>query len=118
MNLKKLGLVALAGALTVAAAHAATSKAKAKQPAASAPARATVGEPLKPAPAPAAPAAMPMPPAAAGATAAAPAGPPGKAEIKELVFDAGNIERGPDLKHDFVIKNVGQYDLTVDAKPG
>ena len=57
-------------------------------------------------------------PATASAADAAPSGPVGKVEIKELVFDAGKVDRGTDVSHAFTIKNVGPGDLTVDAKPG
>jgi hypothetical protein len=53
-----------------------------------------------------------------GAAPLKPAGPPGKAEIPELAFDAGSVERGTEIKHDFVIKSTGTNDLTIDAKPG
>jgi len=52
------------------------------------------------------------------AAIAAPAGPPGKAEMPETSFDAGTVERGAEVSHAFVIKNVGTNPLTVDAKPG
>ena len=119
MNPKKLGLLAVtaAGVVAIAVARSAATSPPAK-PATSAPspARATTGEPMKVTPAHGAvPVAAPN---AAPAVPAAPAGPPGKAEIKELVFDAGSVERGADIKHDFSIKNIGDHDLTVDAKPG
>ena len=49
---------------------------------------------------------------------AAPAGPAGQAEMPETVFDAGTVERGTDVSHAFVIENLGEHPLTVDAKPG
>ena len=55
---------------------------------------------------------------APAAPAAAVSGPVGKVEIKETVFDAGSVDRGTDVSHAFTIKNIGQGDLTVDAKPG
>ena len=58
-----------------------------------------------------------VPPATPGAPAV-PAGPAGKLEIKETTFDAGTVERGVKLSHAFELKNVGDHDLTVDAKPG
>jgi len=45
-------------------------------------------------------------------------GPGGKAEMPETTFDAGEVERGAEVKHAFVIKNVGEHPLTVEAKPG
>ena len=57
-------------------------------------------------------------PAPAPAAVVAPSGPVGKVEIKELIFDAGNVARGTDVSHAFSIKNIGPGDLTVDAKPG
>ena len=56
--------------------------------------------------------------ASGGSSAAATTGGGPKAEIAETVFDAGTVERGVDISHAFEIKNVGQADLTVDAKPG
>ena len=49
---------------------------------------------------------------------AAPAAPGGTVEIKERSWDAGTVERGGPVTHAFILKNVGKYDLTVDAKPG
>jgi len=60
----------------------------------------------------------PKPAAAPMTSAAAPAGPPGKAEVPETEFDAGDVERGTPATHTFVIKNVGEHPLTVDAHPG
>lgn len=67
----------------------------------------------QPAAAPATPKPTPAPTAIA-----VPAGPVGKVEIKETLFDAGKVERGTDVSHVFSVKNIGQADLTVDAKPG
>lgn len=50
--------------------------------------------------------------------AAAPSGPVGKVEIKETIFDAGEVERGKDITHAFQLKNVGLGDLNIEAKPG
>jgi hypothetical protein len=55
---------------------------------------------------------------ASPATPPVPAGPAGKLEVKETTFDAGTVERGVKLSHAFELKNVGEHDLTVDAKPG
>ena len=76
--------------------------------AAGTPVKVTATKPVAVTPAPAAPA----------APAAAASGPVGKVEIKETVFDAGSVDRGTDVSHAFTIKNLGQGDLTVDAKPG
>ena len=117
-----LSLGAVAGAADRSAPRPRRSDAS-KVPVASAPAETRAPAAVAP-PAPAsAPSVMPtmtMTPSAAPGTPPpmVPAGPPGKAEIKELVFDAGTVERGADLKHDFVIKSIGENDLTVDAKPG
>ena len=73
--------------------------------AAGTPVKVTATKPVAVTPAPAAP-------------AAAASGPVGKVEIKETVFDAGSVDRGTDVSHAFTIKNIGQGDLTVDAKPG
>jgi hypothetical protein len=124
MNVTKVGLMAVvaAGGMAAAIAHSAATGPKPVKPAkpakaasSSAPAAESPKMPAAPAPAPAAPAMMPAAGAPAAATAA---GPAGKAEIKETMFDAGTVERGADVAHAFVIKNVGKYDLTVDAKPG
>ena len=57
-------------------------------------------------------------PAPTPAAVVVPSGPVGKLEIKETIFDAGKVERGTDVSHAFVLKNIGLGDLTVDAKPG
>lgn len=57
-------------------------------------------------------------PGAPAPAPAVPAGPGGTVEIKETSWDAGTVERGGQVSHAFVIKNVGKHDLTVDAKPG
>jgi hypothetical protein len=62
-------------------------------------------------------ASKPADPATPGAPAV-PAGPAGKMEIKETTFNAGTVDRGVKVVHAFEIKNVGEHDLTVDAKPG
>ena len=101
---------------------AAPEAAPAAAPPATTPAADVHVHPAAPAPASAPAAVTPVmtmtPTAAPGTPAPAPAGPPGKAEIKELLFDAGTVERGAEIKHDFVIKSIGDNDLTVDAKPG
>lgn len=70
--------------------------------------KATAAKPVAITPAPAAPA----------PAAATPSGPVGKVEIKETIFDAGTVERGTDISHSFTLKNIGEGDLTVEAKPG
>ena len=73
----------------------------------------------KPAGASASASASAAPSAAAGASAGAvTTGAAPRAEITETVFDAGTVERGVEISHAFEVKNVGQADLTVDAKPG
>ena len=62
-------------------------------------------------------AATPVTPAPAPA-AATPSGPVGKVEIKETIYDAGQVEKGADISHAFELKNIGPGDLTVEAKPG
>ena len=47
-----------------------------------------------------------------------PAGPAGILEVAQTTFDAGSVERGTKVVHAFELKNVGEHDLTVDAKPG
>ena len=44
--------------------------------------------------------------------------PGGRLEVAEPVFDAGKVDRGQTLRHDFVLKNAGTEPLGVDAKPG
>lgn len=112
MNINKFGLLAVIGA--GAAALTVASRAATDPPAVQ------VAQAK-----PAAPAKLPAPvDPHAGHSHAAPApavvhsGPPGKAQVDEMVFDAGTVERGTDIKHDFKIKNVGENPLTVDAKPG
>jgi hypothetical protein len=60
----------------------------------------------------------PMPMMTPAAAPAAPTGPPTTVEIAETSFDAGSVEKGTDIKHEFVLKNVGENPLMVDAKPG
>jgi hypothetical protein len=56
---------------------------------------------------------------AAGADdAAAPTPPSGSLEVPELVYDAGKVKQGVTIRHEFVLKNVGAAELSVDAKPG
>jgi hypothetical protein len=44
--------------------------------------------------------------------------PAGRLEVPEPVYDAGTIEHGASLRHDFVVKNTGTAPLAIDAKPG
>jgi hypothetical protein len=46
------------------------------------------------------------------------AGPAGKLQVDETTFDGGKVDRGAKVVHAFVLKNVGEHDLTVEAKPG
>ena len=50
--------------------------------------------------------------------AAAADAPAGRLEVPEPVYDAGTIEHGAPLRHDFVVKNTGTAALAIDAKPG
>jgi hypothetical protein len=56
--------------------------------------------------------------AARAADNPATAPPTGSLEVPEAVFDAGKVERGVTLRHEFVLKNIGQAELSIDAKPG
>ena len=53
---------------------------------------------------------------AADAPATAPAA--GSLEVPEAVYDAGKIDRGVTVRHEFVLKNVGPGELSINAKPG
>ena len=53
--------------------------------------------------------------AAAGPATAPPAG---SLEVSEPVYDAGKVERGVTVRHEFVLKNIGQAELSINAKPG
>ena len=53
---------------------------------------------------------------AADAPATAPAA--GSLEVPEPVYDAGTVERGVTLRHAFALKNIGQAELSINAKPG
>ena len=55
---------------------------------------------------------------ARAADAPAPAPAAGSLEVPEAVYDAGKIDRGVIVHHDFVLKNVGQAELSINAKPG
>jgi len=39
-------------------------------------------------------------------------------EVPEPVYDAGTVERGVTLRHAFALKNIGQAELSINAKPG
>jgi len=39
-------------------------------------------------------------------------------EVTERVYDAGKVDRGATVRHEFVLKNVGTEELAIDAKPG
>ena len=49
---------------------------------------------------------------------AAPAPPAPSLEVPEPVYDAGTVERGVTLRHAFALKNIGQAELSIKAKPG
>jgi len=53
---------------------------------------------------------------AADAPATAPAA--GSLEVPEAVYDAGKVDRGVTIRHEFVLKNIGQAALSINAKPG
>jgi len=50
--------------------------------------------------------------------ASAPTPPSGSLEVPELVYDAGKIKQGVTIRHEFLLKNIGAAELSVDAKPG
>jgi hypothetical protein len=39
-------------------------------------------------------------------------------DIPDRVFEAGKIQRGTTLRHDFVVRNPGTEPLSIDAKHG
>ena len=53
---------------------------------------------------------------AADAPATAPAA--GGLGVPEAVYDAGKVDRGVTVRHEFVLKNVGPGELSINAKPG
>jgi len=53
---------------------------------------------------------------AADAPATAP--PAGSLEVPEAVYDAGKVDRGVTVRHEFVLKDVGPGELSINAKPG
>jgi len=42
----------------------------------------------------------------------------GSLEVPEAVYDAGRVDRGVTVRHEFVLKNIGQAALSINAKPG
>jgi len=38
--------------------------------------------------------------------------------VPEAVYDAGKIDRGVTVRHEFILKNIGQAALSINAKPG
>jgi hypothetical protein len=38
--------------------------------------------------------------------------------VPERVHDAGKVDRGVTVRHEFVVKNDGTTPLAIDAKPG
>jgi len=55
---------------------------------------------------------------ACAADAPATAPPAGSLEVPEAVYDAGKVDRGVTVRHEFVLKNIGQAALSINAKPG
>ena len=53
---------------------------------------------------------------AADAPATAPAS--GSLEVPKAVYDAGKVDRGVTVRHEFVLNNVGPGELSINAKPG
>jgi hypothetical protein len=43
---------------------------------------------------------------------------PAGLEVAERVYDAGKVDRGATVRHEFVLKNVGPAEVAIDAKPG
>ena len=39
-------------------------------------------------------------------------------EVKDRVHDAGKVDRGATVRHEFLLRNVGTEQLAIDAKPG
>jgi hypothetical protein len=39
-------------------------------------------------------------------------------QVTDRVYDAGKVDRGATLRHEFMLKNVGTAELAIDAKPG
>jgi hypothetical protein len=56
--------------------------------------------------------------ALAAADAPPPTVPHGRLVVEQRVYDAGKVERGVTIRHDFRVKNAGAAQLSVDAKPG
>ena len=50
----------------------------------------------------------------------APAPPPAarRLDVLERIYDAGKVDRGVTVRHEFVVKNGGTTPLAIDAKPG
>ena len=47
-----------------------------------------------------------------------PSGPPAALEVPARIYEAGKVDRGTVVKHDFALKNRGATPLSIDAKPG
>ena len=47
-----------------------------------------------------------------------PSEPPAALEVPARIYEAGRVDRGTVVKHDFVLKNRGATPLSIDAKPG
>ena len=39
-------------------------------------------------------------------------------EVTDRVYDAGKVDRGAAVRHEFILRNVGTEELAIDAKPG
>ena len=39
-------------------------------------------------------------------------------EVNDRMYDAGRVDRGATVRHEFRLKNIGTAELTIDAKPG
>ena len=39
-------------------------------------------------------------------------------EVADRVYEAGKVDRGATVRHEFVLKNNGTAELAIDAKPG
>ena len=39
-------------------------------------------------------------------------------EVSDRVYDAGKVDRGATVRHEFVLRNIGTAELAIDAKPG
>ena len=44
--------------------------------------------------------------------------PRGRLEVPETIYNAGKVDAGVTVRHEFLLRNVGTAALSVDAKPG